>query len=166
MSIKLENIKVESGQYMRPLWQMYFRRNWPWFLLPLVVCGIGGLLMHDVRWLVVGLMLVFMVFPMLMILIYINYALTLEVRWSLMEKTVEIDKEGLHLTFTDQRMKSRNIAWHDIKMVTRDDRYYYFHLRVRPYNFLLIPRESLVSQGVNEKNLLMLVHSESRYFYA
>ena len=156
MAITLEHIKVNSGEYMRPLWTMYFKRNWMWFMLPLLACGVAGML-HDVRWFIVGLMILFMFFPMFMVLIYLNYALTLEVRWSLMEKTVTMDETGLHLSFTDSRMKPRLIAWNGIKKVTHDDKYYYFHLVVRRYNYLMVPREQIVSQGVNERDVQSMV---------
>ena len=151
ISIYLEPFKVTSSEYMRPMILMFFRRNWWWFILPVAVTIALMVLLNDVRWLIVGLMLVFMVFPMILALIYFNYALTIVVRWSLMEKSILLDDEGLHLDFVDKRMRPRTISWRDIASVTRDDKAYYFNLTVRRYTFVLIPCNVIIAQGVTEQ---------------
>lgn len=157
MSYTIENFRVESGQYVRPMMRMFFGRNWPWFILPLVACAIIGAITKDFRWLIVGLMLVFMVFPMVVALIYFSYALTLETRWSLMEKTATFDKDGIGLTFVDSRMKARHIKWTDITHVTRNKDAYFFHLKVRRYNFLMIPRTALQTESINESDWVAFI---------
>ncbi len=156
-TIEIRDFAVSAGEYQRVMWRMYFGRNWWWMVLPLVLCAVLAAVMADVRWLLAGLMLLFMVFPMLLVLVYIRYALTLEVRWSLMEKTAVMDREGIHLTFTDARMKPRTIAWGEVSAVTRDSQAMCFHLRVRRYNFLMLPIETLVGQQVDVEALLALM---------
>lgn len=148
-SVEIGSFKVASGEYMKPMLRMFFARNAVWFVLPLLLTMAPAVYHADVRWAIVGLMLVFMVFPMAMVLIYINYALTLEVRWSLMEKTMVVDGEGLHLTFTDSRMRPRHIPWSEITQISRDKTAFYLHLKVRRYNFVMIPCVVLESQGVS-----------------
>ena len=83
----ISDFKVEPGAYVRALSRMYFGRNWLWFLVPVVGCAVPAVWLTDVRWLIVGLMLALMVYPMILVLLYLNYALTQETRWSIMEKT-------------------------------------------------------------------------------
>lgn len=149
-SINLKPFAVSSGQYMRPMLRMYFGRNWWWFVVPIFITLGLMLFLHDTRWLIVCLMLIFMVFPMVLILIYFNYALTLEVRWSIMDKSMLLDDTGLHLTFTDKRMHPRDITWSDISSITRDRNAFYFHLKVRRYNYVMIPCSVLAENGITE----------------
>ncbi|MBO7608987.1 MAG: hypothetical protein J6S96_02130 [Muribaculaceae bacterium] len=149
-ALHIKPFAVTSGQYMRPMLRMFFGRNWWWFVVPiLIMLGLMSVL-HDARWLIVCLMLIFMIFPMILILIYFNYALTLEVRWSIMEKAMMIDDKGLHLTFSDERMHSRDIAWSDISSITRDRNAFYFHLNVRRYNYVMLPCSVLADNGISE----------------
>lgn len=150
----IRDFKVESGVYLRLLSKMYFARNWWWYLLPLLVCGACGWAMSDARWLIVALMVAFVMYPMLLALIYINYAFIAEARWNVMEKTAVVDDEGIRLTFTHERMKPHLIAWRDISHVERDARHIYFHLRTRKYTFLILPCNILPQQDIYETQLL------------
>ncbi|MBR6284537.1 MAG: hypothetical protein IKR25_09625 [Muribaculaceae bacterium] len=154
--IEIRDFKVDAGDYQRVMWRLFFGRHWPWFALPVAACGGVAALQSDVRWLLAALMLLCLVFPMVLVLVYINYALTLEVRWSLMEKTAVFDNQGIHLTFTDQRMKPRTIGWGDIASATRDRRALYFHLRVRRFNFFVLPLDALARQGIHEDDVIDL----------
>lgn len=165
-SINLKPFAVSSGQYMRPMLRMYFGRNWWWFVVPIFFTLGLMLILHDTRWLIVCLMLFFMVFPMVLILIYFNYALTLEVRWSIMEKSVLIDDRGMHLTFTNKRMHPRDIAWSDISSITRDRNAFYFHLKVRRYNYVMIPCSVLENNEINEHDFSQSVKSLFNAQYA
>ena len=73
---------VTSSQYLRQLSLMYLRSRLPWLVAPLLLCSALSAWMSDVRWAVVGLMLLFIVIPMVLALAYINYALSAEARWS------------------------------------------------------------------------------------
>lgn len=158
-SIHIDSFSVSSQQYMRPMLRMYFGRNWWWFVIPILITLGLMFVFHDERWLIVCLMLIFMIFPMILVLIYFNYALTLEVRWSIMEKTITINDDGMHLIFTDQRMRSRDISWREISSITRDNNAFYFHLKVRRYNYVMIPCEVLEKNEINEYDFSQCVKS-------
>lgn len=49
--------------------------------------------------------------PMGLLLLYYYYALSPEMRWSILEKDVVFDDEGVTLLFTDDRMEPRTFAW-------------------------------------------------------
>ncbi len=151
VSVTIGPFRVEAGQYVRPMLRMFFGRNWMWFALPLLAAGATAICTADVRWAIVGLILLFMVFPMIMVLIYINYALTLEVRWSLMEKTMHIDGDGVHMSFADARMRDRSISWNDISSITRDRNAFYLHLKVRRFNYVMIPCSALIESEITEQ---------------
>ena len=61
-----------------------------------------------------------------------------------------IDDKGLHLTFSDEKMHSRDIAWSDISSITRDRNAFYFHLKVRRDNYVMLPCSVLTDNGIVE----------------
>lgn len=154
--IVIRDFRVGAGDYQRMMWRLFFGRWWPWLVLPLAAAAAMLLAGVDVRWLLAALMLVCLAFPMILVLVYINYALTIEARWSLMEKTARLDTSGIHLTFTDERMRPRTIRWADVTHITRDSRAYYLHLRARRYTFLAIPSAALTNQHINQSDLIAL----------
>lgn len=151
MEYRLHDIAVASSAFVNALSRMYFGRKWPWFLAPVAGLGLAAVALHDTRWLIAGLALTFMVYPMILILLYINHALTPEARWSISKKTVTIGSEGITLDFCDERMHSHLIAWTDISQALRNSEYIFFHLRARAYTFLMIPREAIGQQGIDEE---------------
>ena len=154
---EIRDFKVEAGDYQRVMWRQFFGRQWPWFALPVGACAVMAAVLADVRWLLAALMVTCLLAPMALVLVYINYALTLEVRWSLMSKTAVIDQNGIHLTFDHERMRPTTIAWSDVASATRDEKAIYLNLKVRRYNFLMIPRRVFDDQGVNEAAFIKYV---------
>lgn len=130
---------VTSSQYLRQLGRMYLRDRWPWLAAPVLLCGAMAAAWADVRWLVVGLMLLFVAIPMVLALAYINYALSLEARWSLLNKELTITDQGLMLQFEDQRLHDRLITWSEVNRVEVGGNAFLVMLSVRRYTFLMIP---------------------------
>ncbi|MBQ4367147.1 MAG: hypothetical protein II786_03585 [Muribaculaceae bacterium] len=144
--MKLEGIKVSSSEYLGRLSAQFFAANGVWLALPLLVGFV--LAFQDIRWLIVTLMLLFVAFPMLLSLCYINYALSMEARWSLMEKDITLETAGLLLQFADERMHDRLIAWREVSRVVVDNDYVMLMLKVRRFTFLLIPRSSIADPSI------------------
>ena len=89
---------------------MFLADNWLWMLAPVAVCGILAVWV-DVRFVIVAMMVLFIVLPMVLALLYFYYGLSPEARWSIMEKTVTLNEEGMTLDFVDERMKKHVIRW-------------------------------------------------------
>jgi len=139
---------VTSSQYLRQLSLMYLRSRLPWLVAPLLLCSALSAWMSDVRWAVVGLMLLFIVIPMVLALAYINYALSAEARWSLLNKTLTLTNEGIALHFEDNLMHDRVIPWSDVTGVALGGDAFLVMLRVRRFTFVMIPFDAVEQAGI------------------
>lgn len=118
---------------------MFLRHQWLWLVLPLLLCVGLAITIHDVRWAIVGLMILFIVIPMLLALAYFNYALSMEARWSLLEKAITVREDGLLLQFTDERMHDHLIRWDEVSGIAVGGECFLMMLKVRRYTFVMIP---------------------------
>ncbi|MDE6370302.1 MAG: hypothetical protein K2K92_02295 [Duncaniella sp.] len=89
--------RTTSGDYFGVVLNAWFRRRGWMLLLPIIATLSLGIVLHDERWMLMSLMLVFIVAPMAMSFIYTYYMLTPEARRAILPKYVEID-EGRSIT--------------------------------------------------------------------
>ena len=144
--VQTDLFQVSAGRYMRRLCAMWFARNWWWFALPLVACA--ALTWVDVRWAIIALMLIFMVFPMILTLLYFNFAFAPVARLSVMEKSMMIDESGVRLSFTHERMNDHEIRWSEIAKVQLANDNILLILRQGRFSFFMIPLEALSTDQV------------------
>lgn len=118
---------------------MFLADNWLWMLAPVAVCGILAVWV-DVRFVIVAMMVLFIVLPMVLALLYFHYGLSPEARWSIMEKTVTLNEEGMTLDFVDERMKKHVIRWDDVRyIIEKDDVVTLMLAGGRRYTCLMLP---------------------------
>lgn len=163
--IKLTRLfQTSSGDYFATLmWEWMPRYGWT-LLLPVLLSCLAGCVLHDERWLLVGLMLLFIVIPMAMSFLYTYYMLTPEVRRAVLPKRVEIaDGRYLKLIYAEmaENMDENNptedndvkvtplppaeyIDWSEVKKVRYTSRFRIYYLRGQRMQFLLIPHDSLI----------------------
>ena len=133
------NCRVTSGQYMRQLFMMFLADYWLWMAMPLAVCAILAIWI-DVRFIIVAMMVLFIIMPMVLALLYFYYGFSPEARWSIMEKTVTLDENGITLDFTDDRMKKHAIRWDDVHyIIEKDDAVMLMLNGGRRYTCLMLP---------------------------
>ena len=133
---------------MRQLCLMFLADNWLWMVLPIAICAILAFFV-DVRFIIVGMMILFIVMPMVLALLYFYYGFSPEARWSIMEKTLTIGNEGITLTFTDERMKKHAIGWDDVLHIIEKDNVLLFMLKGKRYTCLMLPA-SIVNPDVTQ----------------
>ena len=136
----IENCSVTANCYMRQLGSVILADNWLWLVLPVALCGVLAVWI-DVRFVIVALMvLLVVVMPMLLAWLYIYYGFSPEARWSIMEKTVTVDENGLVLDFVDERMKKHVIRRDDVRnIIVRDDAVLLMLTGGRRYTCLMLP---------------------------
>jgi len=134
----IENCSVTSGVYIRQLCTMFLTDNWLWMVAPVAVCAILAIWL-DVRFIIVALMVLFIVMPMILSLLYLYYGLSPEARWSIMEKTTTIDRDGITLSFADERMKKHVILADDVRYIIEKDDVLLLMLNGRRYTCLMYP---------------------------
>ena len=127
--------QAASSHYSRILFKEFFKYNWFWFVLPLAFFGCLSLI--DVRFVIVTGMVLLIVIPMVMSLLYINFMMTLTTRWSIIEKTVTVEKDALLLTATDGRQC--RIPFERVKRFFPSLGYICLELTERKYPYLIIP---------------------------
>ena len=123
---------------MRHLGGLFLADNWLWMVLPVAVCGVLAYWI-DVRFIIVALMVLLVILPMILALLYFYYGFSPEARWSIMEKTAAIDREGLTLTFTDERMKKHVIPRDNVRHINEKDDAVLLMLKGRRYTCLMFP---------------------------
>ena len=138
----VENCCVPSGTYMRHVCLMFLADNWLWMVLPIALCGVLAVFV-DVRFVIVALMVLFVVLPMILALLYFYYGLSPEARWSILEKDVVIDNEGITLLFTDERMKTHAIARDNVRNIIENDDVLMLMLKGKRYTCLMLPSSAI-----------------------
>ena len=153
--------RVAASDYLRQLARMYFRARWPWLVAPLLVCGALAVWLADVRWFIVAMMVLFVAIPMVLSLAYINYALSMEARWSLLEKSLTLTDDGILLQFTDERMHDRLIRWNEVSGIKVAGESFLVMLNVRRFTFLMIPFTVIEQSSIPLKQFAQrLMHSK------
>ena len=118
---------------------MFLADYWLWMAMPLAVCAILAIWI-DVRFIIVAMMVLFIIMPMVLALLYFYYGFSPEARWSIMEKTVTLDENGITLDFTDDRMKKHAIRWDDVHyIIEKDDAVMLMLNGGRRYTCLMLP---------------------------
>lgn len=141
--------KVTSAQYLAQLGRMYLRDRWPWLVAPLLLCAALSVCLGDVRWAVVGLMMLFIVIPMVLAMAYVNYALSAEARWSLMDKQLTVKDDGIAMHFDDERMHDHFVSWSEVAAVKVGGESFLLMLQVRRYTFVMIPFSAIEQAGIS-----------------
>ena len=133
---------------MRQLCYMFLADNWLWMVLPVAVCGMLAIFI-DVRFVIVAMMVLFIVLPMVLALLFFYYGLSPEARWSIMEKSLNIDENGITLDFTDERMKKHVIPKDGVRSIIEKDDVLILMLNGRRFTCLMIPA-SVVNPDVTQ----------------
>ncbi|MBQ0121777.1 MAG: hypothetical protein KBT13_11790 [Bacteroidales bacterium] len=128
--------RVNAGSYMRVALGKWASRHAWWMLLVLAMCTV--LACYDVRWCVGAIVLYLAALMMLLTLVYFNYAFSPQARWSVMEKTVSLSEQGIHMAFAHPRMNDHYIAWREITRVQLTQSATVLNLN-GPVNFVMLP---------------------------
>ena len=127
---------ISSGTYLSILWRLFLKRRWWWLALPVVVCL--ALIAVDTRFAYVALIVAMATLMIALPLVY-YYGLTQESRWSILEKTVAINDDGIQLDFTDEKMSSHLVKWNDISGTTSLNGCLVIKFKKNNYTLLAIP---------------------------
>lgn len=136
--MRIGECRVSSGTYMRQVFFLFLADNWLWMVMPVAVCAVLALWI-DVRFAIVAMMVLFIVLPMVLALLYFYYGLSPEARWSIMDKTIDVQQDGLHLCFADERMQKHVIRWDDVRSIIEKDDVVMLMLSGKRYSCLMLP---------------------------
>ena len=131
--------RVSPMHYFGRLLRTWFYRNWSWLVLMVVLLVV--LSVHNPLFIYVGLMLVFLVFPLILYYLWFAYALHPDCRASILSKQVTLSDHGIVCTFDDERTET--IAWNRVTDVLYTPREIVFYLS--KYVFFILPCDSFES---------------------
>lgn len=151
----LASNNIPATVYNAILRSMYLRRNGVWLVLPFLACFAAGFI--DVRFLIAGLLFLVVVMPMAVALIYYNYALVQESRWSILTKEIDFDDDKLMLRFSHERMRDVVLPYSGFESRTVSHSCLILFLDRRRYRFLAIPFSAFNGDDKLLRNILVLI---------
>lgn len=125
--------------YFGRLLRTWLYHNWSW--LALIVVLLVVLSVRNPLFIYVGLMLIFLVFPLILYYLWFAYALHPDCRASILSKRVELSDRGIVCTFDDERTET--IAWERVTEMLCTPREIVFYLS--RYVFFILPSDSFES---------------------
>ena len=128
---------ISSDDYAKVVFSNFWADSWLWLVPPFLL--LFGLAVIDIRFLLVGVMVFMVMVPMAMALLFFNLMLTLETRYSIADKEVELSDKGIRLTFADANMQPRLLPWSDFKAAYRKGSNILLTMRLRRYQYFVIP---------------------------
>lgn len=135
---------LSASDYAKIVFANFLAANWLWFVLPLLF--LIGLATVDARFLLVAAMALMAAVPMVMAIVFFNYMLTVETRYSIADKEVQVSEQGIALTFADAKMQPRLLPWTDFKAAYRKGACILIVMCVRRYQYFAIPLHAVPDQ--------------------
>jgi len=96
--ITTEPFKVEASTLTGIIMKQWIKKHILILSLPPAILLFFGSL-FDLRFVIVGLMYIFVIIPPIMMIVYFYHALSPEARYSLLPHTVSCGREGLHINY-------------------------------------------------------------------
>ncbi len=139
--ITIASCKVTSGDYIKRLCSLFMADHWVWFALPVLI--LASLAVLNIDFLIVALMAVFIIIPMVLTLLYFNYALTDEARISITEKELKVTDEGLQIKTLSNKLQEYTFLWaefygyvvgENFLLLQHDGKYRFFMIPLKAFN--------------------------------
>ncbi len=112
-SITTKPCAVTPQHYFKMLLRIWLSRNWWVPVLPVI--ALVMLSVHNLLFIYVALMMLFVVVPMIFSFLWFSYMLHPDCRSSILTKTMELSEQGILCTYEDERTEL--IAWERIVQV-------------------------------------------------
>ncbi|MGM9803662.1 MAG: YcxB family protein [Muribaculaceae bacterium] len=135
-----KTFSVTSGKYVSTVFHDFMKHFWWAFLLPIVVCfSLAGV---HTGFVFLALTLIFIVYPMALSFVYFANCMVIEIRWSMLSKTMELANEGVLLRFENG---SHLIKWDEIGGYRAKRNHLIINLNHRRYCYFFVPYEAFNS---------------------
>ena len=154
--IIIYNSKVSSSEYIKRLFTIFMSDNWAWFVFPVV--AIASLSVLNLKFIIVALMVVFIVIPMVLSLLYFNYALSNEALITITEKYVELKVEGITFKPLQDNSKSCNYEWDYFNKA----KFYPWGIVLQPekrYRILILPSSAFENEKQRSECIAFIKHN-------
>lgn len=151
--------RITPAQYVRTATGIWMSRGGWLLLLPPAVMILAGF--ADWRFFIVALALICIIYPAIVMLVYLNHALRVEAAFSTIPHRVSLSPDGIDIDYfpADETVKcppSRHIHISDIKSAEDTGSSVIFTLTSGRYDFILIPIINF--NGIFPKEFIKLVN--------
>lgn len=124
--------RISSMRYLSVIARDFFARWWSVALL--LVIGLIVATCYDLRFGIVLLMLIFMVLPLILFFVYFNYVLRPEAHFSIVEKSLIIDNDGIDCICHEKRREI--LKWCNVKRIVIKSDAFYIYIENQSYFYL------------------------------
>lgn len=141
--------RSEPRSYMRGLALAWLSGHWAWFAIPLAAVAVWCV--YDVRAVYVGLILIFILFPMALSFVWFNYAFSLQSRRAISPKTVSFTEQGFEVRYVAiaegvEPLTPQTVGWGDIRSVEQGPKRLVLKLGDRLDDRLEIPNDAFENE--------------------
>lgn len=133
--IETHPYRITSSKYFGIITTQLLRQ-W-WSVLLLFVIALVAATCFDIRFGIILLMIIFIIAPLIVFMVYYNYALRREAFYSVVEKSVIIHHRGIDCIYDEQRREV--LTWQQVQRVERSPEAFYIY--TQGYTYFYLPRE-------------------------
>lgn len=109
MDIRLNTFSIPPLSYLKYVNGGLLKDNW---IVPTTIYAVLLYFsMHDIRFLLLLMMLTLIGFPMYLAYLYIWHGMKPEARFNVLEKEIVMSDEGIHLNFTNENKSPKLLTW-------------------------------------------------------
>lgn len=145
-TFKTETFSCPTGQYMRTITGMWLWRWWWLLLIPLCVSGYMAITL-DVAFAFAALMIIFIIYPTILMIVFFAYVTTPEALIATRSKTFSLDDNGITINFVEikiddehsQTLPPRFISWDEVTRYELIGKGIRLFLTGSRYRFIEIP---------------------------
>ena len=149
MTITTDVFRLPADKYFKILFILFLRRKIIWIFFIAVILSVALWWNFDFFYLL--LILIFLVFPFLLMIKYFEYIAYPQNRWNILDKYLIIDEKEIVFHFTDKSLD--RFLWSDIRFFKM--RKAAFLLYTDKSRFIYIPKDAF---GLNEEYLYFYRH--------
>lgn len=144
-SIETLPYRISSSRYFSIIFRKLFKKWWSVVLLSFVM--MIAITCYELRFGIVLLMVIFLVVPLIVLLVYYNYALRPEAFYSVVEKTAIIGEDGIDCIYDEQYRKV--LSWDKVtRVVLAKDAY---HIYTGSHTYFYVPKDAFAEVDMLQK---------------
>ena len=139
-SIETHSYRISSSQYFGII-ATALLRQW-WSVILLCFMALIAATCFELRFGIILLMLIFIIVPLVLFMVYYNYALRPEAFYSVVDKSVIIHHLGIDCIYDEKLCKV--LLWEQVQRVERTPEA--FHIYTQGYTYFYLPREAFATR--------------------
>lgn len=150
--ITSQRCKISNGDYLRIVFKSLLVSYWSYILLTFTILLL--LTLWNITWIYVFLMVIFIFVPSILFYLYIWHGLKPEVRYSTLEKTIQISNNGLVLFYSEDKFEE--LSWSEFSKINITNQYLILTFKKSNNLFFLVPLNAFKTSLDAEKAISII----------